>query len=105
MVNLLAVPLMGVIAPLGFVGLASSLVMRGLGRIVAAPLIAGGVQDAIVAAFARVSAGSYRIPAAGMGGGAVFYEHSAGGEFSNDGSATKVDFTRCDTGDCVSGSR
>jgi hypothetical protein len=48
-VNLLVVALMGVIVPLGFIGLASSLVMRGLGRIVAAPLAwLVGIPDAIV---------------------------------------------------------
>jgi predicted membrane metal-binding protein len=58
-VNLLVVPLMGVIVPLGFIGhktlpshfmfVASSLVMRGLGRIVAAPLAwLVGIPDAIV---------------------------------------------------------
>ena len=62
-VNLLVVPLTGVIVPLGFLGLASSLVLRGIGRIVAIPLASlVGLQDAIVGAFARASLSSYRIP-------------------------------------------
>ena len=77
-VNLLVVALMGVIVPLGFIGLASSLVTRGLGRIVAAPLAwLVGIPDAIVGGpFARVSAGSYRIPALPVWVVALFFAAS-----------------------------
>jgi competence protein ComEC len=106
-VNLLVVPLTGVIVPLGFIGLGSSLVLRGLGRMVAVPLAwLVGIQDAIVAAFARVSLGSYRIPAPPVWVMVLFFcgERGAGGEFSNDSGVAKMGFRRGHCGDCVRGS-
>lgn len=61
--NLLAVPLTGVIVPLGFCSLGIALLWRGLGRVVAWPLARlVQLQGGIVHLFARIPSGSYRIP-------------------------------------------
>jgi len=61
--NLLAVPLTGVIVPLGFCSLALAMVWRGLGRVLAWPLAwLVHLQSGIVHLFARIPRGSYRIP-------------------------------------------
>jgi len=61
--NLLAVPLTGLIVPLGFCSLGLALVWRGLGRVVAMPLAwLVHLQGGIVHLFARIPRGSYRIP-------------------------------------------
>ena len=61
--NLLAVPLTGLIVPLGFSSLGLALVWRGLGRVLALPLAwLVHLQGAIVHLFARIPRGSYRIP-------------------------------------------
>jgi len=61
--NLLAVPLTGVIVPLGFCSLGLALAWRALGRVVATPLAwLVQLQGAIVHFFARIPRGSYRIP-------------------------------------------
>ncbi len=77
LVNLLVVPLTGVIVPLGFIGLGTSLVVRELGRIVAVPLAwLVGLQDMIVGAFARMTLGSYRIPSPPVWVVALFFVSS-----------------------------
>ncbi len=61
--NLLAVPLTGLIVPLGFCSLGLALVWPGLGHVVAMPqawLV--NLQGGIVHFFARIPLGSYRIP-------------------------------------------
>jgi competence protein ComEC len=61
--NLLAVPLTGLIVPLGFCSLGLALVWRGLGRVLAMPLAwLVHLQGGIVHLFARIPRGSYRIP-------------------------------------------
>jgi len=61
--NLLAVPLTGLIVPLGFCSLGLALVWRGLGRVLGIPLAwLVHLQGAIVHLFARIPRGSYRIP-------------------------------------------
>lgn len=61
--NLLAVPLTGLIVPLGFCSLALAMVWRGLGRVLAWPLAwLVHLQGGIVQLFARIPRGSYRIP-------------------------------------------
>ena len=61
--NLLAVPLTGLIVPLGFCSLGLALVWRGLGRVLAMPLAwLVHLQGGIVHLFARIPHGSYRIP-------------------------------------------
>src|SRR5208337_251897 len=61
--NLLAVPLTGLIVPLGFSSLGLALVWRGLGRVLALPLAwLVHLQGGIVHLFARIPRGSYRIP-------------------------------------------
>jgi len=63
-VNLVAVPLTGVIVPLGFFSVGTGLAVAPLGRLFAIPLSwLIGLQNAVVAWFARVPSGSYRIPA------------------------------------------
>jgi hypothetical protein len=73
-VNLLVAPLMGVIVPLGFIGLANPLVMRGLGRIVAAPpawLVGGSMEEVVVTHAPQDHTGphwrTYGCPAAHVG--------------------------------------
>jgi competence protein ComEC len=61
--NLVAVPLTGVIVPLGFCSLGLALAWLRLGRVVAMPLAwLVQLQGGIVHLFARVPGGSYRIP-------------------------------------------
>ena len=61
--NLLAVPLTGVIVPLGFCSLGLALAWRALGRVVAMPLAwLVQLQGGIVHLLARIPSGSYRIP-------------------------------------------
>ena len=61
--NLLAVPLTGLIVPLGFCSLGLALVWSGLGRVLAMPLAwLVHLQGGIVHLFARIPRGSYRIP-------------------------------------------
>jgi competence protein ComEC len=61
--NLLAVPLTGMIVPLGFCSLGIALVWRALGRVLALPLAwLVQLQGGIVHLLARVPGGSYRIP-------------------------------------------
>ena len=61
--NLLAVPLTGVIVPLGFCSLGLALAWQGLGRMLALPLAwLVQLQGGIVHFFARIPRGSYRIP-------------------------------------------
>ena len=61
--NLLAVPLTGLIVPLGFCSLALALVWQGLGRVLAWPLAwLVHLQGGIVHLFASFPRGSYRIP-------------------------------------------
>ena len=61
--NLLAVPLTGLIVPLGFSSLGLALVWRGLGRVLALPLAwLVHLQGGIVHLFVRIPRGSYRIP-------------------------------------------
>jgi competence protein ComEC len=63
LVNLFAVPLTGVIVPLGFLSLVMALVLPGLGRLLALPLTwLVVVQGRIVSFFAAIPYGSYRIP-------------------------------------------
>lgn len=62
-VNFLAVPLTGVIVPLGFLRLGSAMIWMPVGRVLAKPL--GWlvvVQSHVVACFAGMAHGSYRIP-------------------------------------------
>src|SRR6266404_3187680 len=62
-VNLAAVPLTGIVVPLGFLTLGSALVLPGLARIIAAPLsYITLVLLHIVHWFARLPKWSYRIP-------------------------------------------
>jgi competence protein ComEC len=62
-VNLLAVPLTGVIVPLGFLTLGSGVIWPWLGRMLAWPLgWIVGVQNHVVSWFAGFVHGSYRIP-------------------------------------------
>jgi len=62
-VNLLAVPLTGVIVPLGFLTLGSAMIWPTLGRALAWPLgWLVGIQSHVVAWFAGMAHGSYRIP-------------------------------------------
>jgi competence protein ComEC len=62
--NLFAVPLMGVIVPLGFFTLGGAMVALPLARVLAWPLgWLVALQGHVVARFAAFSYGSYRIPA------------------------------------------
>jgi competence protein ComEC len=73
-VNLFVFPLTGVIVPLGFLSLGTALGVPPLGRILAIPLAwLVGIQDWMVAALARVSWGSYRIPGPPVWVMAVFF--------------------------------
>ncbi len=61
--NLLAVPLTGVIVPLGFCSLGIALAWQALGRVVAIPLgWSVQLQGGMVHFLARIPSGSYRIP-------------------------------------------
>ena len=62
-VNLLAVPMTGVIVPLGFLTLASAMVWAPVGRLLAPPLgWLVALQGHLVPWFAGMGHGSYRIP-------------------------------------------
>ncbi len=63
LVNLAAVPLTGVIVPLGFLTLATGLLLPALGKVLAAPLaLSTALLMHIVEWFARYPRWSYRIP-------------------------------------------
>jgi competence protein ComEC len=62
--NLVAVPLMGIIVPLGFVGLSCSMLAPAVGHLFSGPLLLlVKLQTFLVGAFAHIPHSSYRIPA------------------------------------------
>lgn len=91
LVNLAAVPLTGVVVPLGFVTLGTALLFPALARMLAAPLAAITLALLrIVHWFAHLPRWSYRIPTAPLACGNVFHVRtSVGGEPANCSSMAK----------------